>query len=377
MLNKMKTYTMYVKTVITSEHGKILLLKQKRADKKQRWDLPGATFTEEQSFDETVITNVQKEIGYYVYPGKIVGIADYSNHSEKQVHVIMEGTILNGELLLSKEYETYTWVPLERIKDYPLVPWLHTYVNSTKNPFQDVESEIEELTNLRQRRREIIHDDFITSVNSGNNTEKLNGGVKSSFSLLKETIKKTFHPKAVQVTQTTPKTNEIYQEPENTEEKSSIMNKLNFRRKNESDEYIDENLLKNSDNDIIVEHDDVDNEASTDIIVEHDLHEENREIIKSHEVNEVKAQESTENIREKNREAFDLNVKDKKQIIPEIKVFHKDEKTPLIRREKESNRVSFNSENLSVWKERLNKINRTEANNRKKTPPRPKGKRKE
>jgi ADP-ribose pyrophosphatase YjhB (NUDIX family) len=110
---------MYVKTVIYNEQNKLLLLKEKREDDKNRWDLPGATFTEEQSFDETVITNVQKEIGYYVYPGKIIGIGDYTSKTDKEVHVIMEGSILNGELLLSKDYETYNWVKLDRIKEYP------------------------------------------------------------------------------------------------------------------------------------------------------------------------------------------------------------------------------------------------------------------
>jgi hypothetical protein len=64
---------------------------------------------------------------------------------------------------------------------------------------------------------------------------------------------------------------------------------------------------------------------------------------------------------------------------PEIKVIHKDEKTPHIRTEKETkDRFSFNSENIirSGWKEKLNNFNRTEANNEKKNIPRPKGKRK-
>ena len=66
----MKTFKMYVKTVIYNEQGNILLLNKKRINKKPSWDLPGSSFTEEESFDETIINNVQKEIGYYVYPGK-------------------------------------------------------------------------------------------------------------------------------------------------------------------------------------------------------------------------------------------------------------------------------------------------------------------
>ena len=62
---------------------------------------------------------------------------------------------------------------------------------------------------------------------------------------------------------------------------------------------------------------------------------------------------------------------------PEIKVIRKTDKTPLIRTEKESKeKVSFNSENITRWKEKLNRINRTDASDEKKNIPRPKGQRK-
>lgn len=371
MFNKMKTFNMYVKTVIYNEQNKLLLLKEKRDDKKNRWDLPGATFTEEQSFDETVITNVQKEIGYYVYPGKIIGIADYTNKTDKEVHVIMEGNILNGELLLSKEYETYNWIKLDRIKDYPLVPWLHNYIHNNKHPFEDVETEIEELTNKRQRRREIIQEDLMNSIHSKNKTEKINGGVSSSFSLLKDTIKKTFHPREAQVTQTTPKTNEIYREQEEPKENKKISEKLNFRFKHKpEEEYVDKSVLESNEGDIIIEHDTENinsNDENTDIIIEHD-----KEV-----PDEIIPETYVEN---KSDEKIDIKVDKQENSTnnePEIKVIRKTDKTPLIRTEKESKeKVSFNSENISRWKEKLNRINRTDANDEKKNIPRPKGQRK-
>ncbi len=371
MFNKMKTFNMYVKTVIYNEQNKLLLLKEKRDDKKNRWDLPGATFTEEQSFDETVITNVQKEIGYYVYPGKIIGIADYTNKTDKEVHVIMEGNILNGELLLSKEYETYNWIKLDRIKDYPLVPWLHNYIHNNKHPFEDVETEIEELTNKRQRRREIIQEDLMNSIHSKNKTEKINGGVSSSFSLLKDTIKKTFHPREAQVTQTTPKTNEIYREQEEPKENKKISEKLNFRFKHKpEEEYVDKSVLESNEGDIIIEHDTENinsNDENTDIIIEHD-----KEV-----PDEIIPETYVEN---KSDEKLDIKVDKQENSTnnePEIKVIRKTDKTPLIRTEKESKeKVSFNSENITRWKEKLNRINRTDANDEKKNIPRPKGQRK-
>lgn len=392
----MKTFKMYVKTVIYNEQEKILLLKEKIEDDKPSWDLPGATFTEEQSFDETVINNVQKEIGYYVYPGKIIGISDYSNKEEKEVNVIMEGTILNGELLLSKEYETHTWVSVDRLTEYPLVPWLKNYLQNNKNPFEDVENEIEEITNKRQRRREIIQEDLISNINSPENTEKINNGVKSSFSLLKDTIIRTFHPQEAKVTQTTPKENELYTQEQIKEkdDAKSITEKLNipFSRKseeNEEDENLKNIILKNNAEDIIIEHDEkITENEEVDIIIDHE------DIVKEN------VTPTTEN-----KKVFDMNINrqenmketsDKKLVEnkvhklvdktpekakkePEIKIIHKNEETPHIRKEKESTeKVSFNSENIKRygWKERLNKINRTNANKDKKEAPRPKGQRK-
>ena len=404
----MKTFNMYVKTVIRNEEDKILLLKQKREDEKQRWDLPGSTFTEEQSFDETVITNVQKEIGFYVYPGKIIGISDLTSNTEKDVYVIMEGTILNGELLLSKDYETFTWVNLSRIKEYPLAPWLHNYIHNTKHPFEDIESEIEELTKKRRRRRDFFQEDTKSTINPKSKTEKSEKKEKSSFSILKETILKTFHPREAKVTQTTPKTNSF---SENTEtEENEIESQLNFRkRKDEPDkEYIEE-AIKNSDNDIIIEHDE-DTTSKTDmiinqkdvvqedIIIEHDtediiIEHDTEYIIIEHDSEDNKY-EVKENLPEKTIESvekdsddkkiFDMNVNKQdnmKENIhkekPEIKIIRKDEKTPHIRTEKEEKeKVSFNSDIRHGWKERLNRINRTDANKNKKEAPRPKGQRK-
>ncbi len=394
MFNKMKTFNMYVKTVIYGEHDKILLLKQKRDDEKQVWDLPGATFTEEQSFDETVTTNVQKEIGYYVYPGKIIGIGDYTSKTEKDVYVIMDGTILNGELLLSKDYETYTWVTIDRIKDYPLVPWLNNYMHDNRNPFEDVEAELEELTKKRRSRREFIQEDLISSFGSRKDKdrnkdedeyeyeyeEEVSTSGKSSFSLLKDTIIRTFHPREAKVTRTTPKTNEIYQESDNKKYRS-IEDRFNFRKKKEepADEYLEKAILEEREDDIIIEHDDADSEA-TDIIIDHnDTVTEDIIIDHSDDSTELKEQNTSEaakdNETELNADKEEKLKVDSQKTEPMIKIIRKNEKAPLIRKEKETKKVSFNSDNISSWKERLNRINRTEANDEKKKIPRPKGKR--
>ena len=426
MFKKMKTFKMYVKTTIYNEQDKILLLKKKEEeDNKPIWDLPGSLFTEEQSFDETVINNVQKEIGYYVYPGKIIGISDYSDKQEKEVNVIMEGTILNGELLLSKDYETHTWVAIDRISDYPLAPWLNEYIRNNKNPFKDIETEIEEITSQKQSRRGSIQPDLWNPFksrdksedNTNNNTTTVDTGAKSSFSILKDAIKRTFHPQQVHVTQTTPTSEEIHQNiTEEETEDDNFVDKLNIRFKKEDkeeEEYLNEIISKDNTDDIIIDH----NEKNTtdDIIIDHNEKNTTDDIIIEHDkkdtatenIDPVVKEEKTVSNEEiilkpkfENKKIFDMNINRqqnmrssidkiknpiKKQVQnitskePEIKIIRKNEETPHIRTEKESKeKVSFNSENINRigWKERLNRINRTEANNTRKEAPRPKGQRK-
>lgn len=343
----MKTFNMHVKTVITSEHGKILLLKQKRMDKKPRWELPGAPLNEEQSFDETVINNVQKEIGYYVYPGKIIGITSYEERDKKDLYVIMNGTILNGDLVLSRKYEDFMWVDYGRITEYPLAPWLNDYMKHTDEPFNDVAIEIEELDDMQNKRREVIKEDLLSNRNEHNyesHEEGIAESVKGSLGLLKDTIIRTFHPKEAKVNRTKPKNN-LFTETEdnNTEE---VKNNLNH----DNDNIIVQHDVSDKDNNITINNDD--------IIPENNI------------------------ITRKVDPKEDMNVNREQNMIktenPEIKVIHENDKVPFIRKEKESEeKISFNSEGMKRqgWKERLNEMNRTDANNQKKRIPHPKGKR--
>lgn len=410
----MKTFKMYVRTVVSNENGKILLLKEKRMDRKARWDLPGSVLTDEESFDEAVINNVQKEIGYYVYPGKIIGVTNYIDHKNKEVHVIMIGTILNGELVLSNKYENFKWVPLDRLSEYPLKKWLNHYIRHTKEPFNDVSLEIEELDSLQNTRKEISQDSFFSSHNLGSDSIKdteaeLTENVKSSFGILKDTIVRTFHPKKAKVTKTQPKNNlysDIHKSPVNKED---ISEKLNIPLQKDSSQTSQITLDRISDNqsdDITVEHDDVETivtETSEDILIDEsatvgDVIEDNKVIdTKQDEITVNDTLQQTKTATKKplsdNKDVFYMNVNYennmKKDEIPkqsppkvsqnqDIKIIHNNEKTPYIRKEKEARqKISFISEGIKRqgWKETLNELNRTESNNIKKRIPKPKGKR--
>ena len=158
----MSTFNMHVKTIISNEVGKVLLLKENRSDRKKRWDLPGATLTEDESFDEVLISAVQKQVGCYIYPAKIVGITSYTKYGNKYLTVIMESVILNGDLILSDEYDEYKWIPIDEIKKYPLVPWLNRYIKDTKDPFNDIDEIINEIRDKNEMRNDLIKENFLS-----------------------------------------------------------------------------------------------------------------------------------------------------------------------------------------------------------------------
>ena len=53
----MSKFNMYVKTIIRNNEDKILLIRENRTDNKDRWDLPGAPLTDDESFELKMYKN--------------------------------------------------------------------------------------------------------------------------------------------------------------------------------------------------------------------------------------------------------------------------------------------------------------------------------
>ena len=93
------------------------------------------------------------------------------------------------------------------------------------------------------------------------------------------------------------------------------------------------------------------------------------ELVDTKPVDEIKTDDDNKN----NVEAVKSSIKDH-----EFKIISENQAVPYIRKEKESEeKVSFNSEGINRhnWKDKLDKFNRTKANDKKKQVPHPKGKR--
>jgi len=185
-----------------------------------------------------------------------------------------------------------------------------------ENPFTDVDDEIDRINQRENQRRELIQEDITYEkprrrrrFTESEPSSTHENPVKNSFGILKDTIIRTFHPKQAKVTRTQPKENIIY----------------------ERNEAVDDNPVEDSQEDIIIQTND------DDIVPDH--------VIKSQKIKKPEIRK----IRETNR--------------------------PYVRKSKESTeRLSFDSQRLnrSNWREKLNNLNKTDANKEKKQAPRPK-----
>ncbi len=266
----MKAFNMYVKTIITSEHNKVLLLKEKTENKRPLWDLPGCQLDDEESFDEAILDKIPNDIGYLTYPGQIIGTTIHNTQNQKELYLIMEADIINGQILLSDKYESYVWVNLNRITEYPLAPWLNNYVKHTEHPFNDVEIEINELDEEEPREREVVQEDIgsytdripntITDTFNSRNedipepSEKKSESGRGSLGLLRDAISRTFHPRAAEVRETEPKRNLYHDYEDKTPVDDNIEDRFNVKFDSQEEEpHI---TVENREDDILIDHSD-------------------------------------------------------------------------------------------------------------------------
>ncbi|MCD7781672.1 MAG: hypothetical protein LUG89_03125 [Methanosphaera sp.] len=413
----MKSFNMHVKIVIISEHGKILLLKERNTGRRPLWDLPGSDLTDEESFDEAVMNQVPKDIGFFAYPGQIIGTTLHKTRNGNHLYVIMESHTRNSDIILSEKYDSYVWINIERIGEYPLVPWLNNYIKHEENPFEDVTIALQEMDIKEGYKQDVIEenmdnytesitsmipsfDDITGRISLDDNesqespNQKEESSSKGSFGLLKDVINRTLHPREAEVTHNQPK-ERIYPETPSINEEE-LEEQLNFKFKNSDDDiiithdaYDDDIIIDHSEDDINKNPDDIlleslDNNSDS-LLVNSDVFDSDDDIIIDHSEDEViiedqivtdEVVQSDEKIAQKSTEerkikGFNMNVNSdqnmKKQEPLIIKSEPKQDTEPRKpATEKDDKKVS--------WKERLDNFSRTDANEER-TVPKPKGKR--
>lgn len=131
-----------VRAVITNEDGKILIIKRSSDSKTNpgKWELPGGKVDQGESFDKALLREVYEETNLKIKLDNVIGASQQDLPLIRAVHIIMSGSIADGELNLSSEHEGYAWEFLENLKDYELADWLENFIiTNTKSGTQEKE----------------------------------------------------------------------------------------------------------------------------------------------------------------------------------------------------------------------------------------------
>jgi 8-oxo-dGTP diphosphatase len=133
-----KPFKLSVRAVILDENGRCLLLKRSRGSKTNpgKWELPGGKVDDGEQFEQALLREIAEETRLNVTLRHPSGVAESDLPSVMVVHLIMEGVLEAGQVILSGEHDDYVWVdpkemPKMDLADYMRV-FAHEYAQRTR-----------------------------------------------------------------------------------------------------------------------------------------------------------------------------------------------------------------------------------------------------
>lgn len=122
-------YGLAVRVLLNDDNRKILIIKRSTDSKTNpgKWELPGGKVNQNESFDQALLREVYEETGLKINLDHVVGVSEQNLHVIRAVHIIMSGTIREGDLSLSSEHDGYAWVFFEDLGEYELADWLESF----------------------------------------------------------------------------------------------------------------------------------------------------------------------------------------------------------------------------------------------------------
>ena len=123
-------YGLAVRAIIIDDE-KILIIKRSANSKTNpnKWELPGGKVEQNETFDQALIREVFEETNLKINLNGVAGVSEQDLHLIRAVHIIMFGSIIEGELKLSSEHNGYAWVNFDDLTDYPLADWFESFIN--------------------------------------------------------------------------------------------------------------------------------------------------------------------------------------------------------------------------------------------------------
>jgi 8-oxo-dGTP diphosphatase len=135
-----KHFALCVKVVVRDSAGKCLVVKRsaKSRGNPGRWEFPGGKIDPGESFDVSLMREVQEETALRISLLRALGIAQSELPERHMVHLIMEASLDSGEVVLSEEHEGYAWVEPHELANLDMaqqfVPFVRAYAGEASRP---------------------------------------------------------------------------------------------------------------------------------------------------------------------------------------------------------------------------------------------------
>lgn len=114
-----KRYGLAVKAVILDGESRVLLLKRSGSSRFYvgKWELPGGKVDPGEDFAEALLREIAEETDLDVSINRLAGAVEWEMPAVRVVCVIMECSLLTGEVCLSDEHEGFAWMDRAQIPD--------------------------------------------------------------------------------------------------------------------------------------------------------------------------------------------------------------------------------------------------------------------
>lgn len=133
-----KPFALSVKVVVLDRQGRCLLLRRSQASKnnKGKWDLPGGKVDPGEDFDQALLREVVEETGLTILLEGVAGSAESELPAKRVASIILEGSVLSGDVRLSSEHDDFSWVDLSDIRTVDVCnqfrPFFEVYCGKTQ-----------------------------------------------------------------------------------------------------------------------------------------------------------------------------------------------------------------------------------------------------
>jgi 8-oxo-dGTP diphosphatase len=130
MLKMSKPFAISVRMMIQDTSGNYLLVRRSINNKSNvgKWEFPGGKIEPGEEFYNALLREIKEETGLTVNVEHIVGVTESETSTLRIATLIFEGTKQAGQICISEEHDTYTWVKPQELSTYDLISHLKNFV---------------------------------------------------------------------------------------------------------------------------------------------------------------------------------------------------------------------------------------------------------